>query len=72
MDNQAAEIDNLKQRVAQLELRIDGLSRELDRAVRLIDRYGATLGSHLRLVAADQGAIADRLANLERARSRPA
>jgi hypothetical protein len=64
------DVADLKERIVQLEGRVDELARELDRAIRLIDRYGETLGNHLKLLVADQGALAGRVANLERARSR--
>jgi hypothetical protein len=67
MDDGATEIGDLRGRVAELEGRVDELARELARAVRLIDSYGETLGSHLKLLVADQGAVAGRLGNLERA-----
>lgn len=67
MDDSATEIADLRGRVAELEGRVDELARELARAVRLIDSYGETLGTHLKLLVADQSVVAGRLGNLERA-----
>ena len=60
------DVGALKEQLAQLEARVDMLSLELDRAVQLIDGYGATLGRHLKGVLADQGELARRVGNLER------
>jgi len=48
-------------RITQLESRVDALVGELARAVQLIDRYGVTLGEHLKRVIADQAKLSERL-----------
>jgi hypothetical protein len=61
-----AEIDALKNRVAQLEAEIATLQGVLGQAVQLVDRYTDTLGQHLKLTLTDQGDLARRIAALER------
>ena len=61
MDEPATEIGALKQQIAVLQERVDLLSRELDRAVALIDRTGEIFGRHLTLVVADQAALSHRI-----------
>jgi hypothetical protein len=72
MNDSQSEIEGLKEQVTRLESQVDLLHRELDRAVQLIDRYGETLGHHLKGVLADQGALSQRVAHLERALSESA
>jgi hypothetical protein len=61
-----AEIDALKNRVAQLEAEIATLRGVLGQAVQLVDRYTDTLGQHLKLTLTDQGDLTRRIAALER------
>ncbi len=63
------EIARLQDRIAQLEDRVDVLTRELGRTVELIDRYGTTLGRHLKSLACDQNALQGRLQGVERTRT---
>jgi hypothetical protein len=67
MTDMANELDALRIRLTKLENQIETLSGELARAVELIDRYGATLGGHLKGLASDQRTIVWRVANIERA-----
>jgi hypothetical protein len=60
------EIAALKERIAQLETDIGILHRALEQAVQLVDRYSDTLGRHLKLTVADQGALHRRVTVLER------
>ena len=62
------EVAALHDRIAQLERRVEELAQELDRAVRLIDRYGDTLGNHLKLLRTDHTALATRVDRIERRR----
>jgi hypothetical protein len=64
--NDITEIAALKEQVTRLQGQVDTLSRDLERAVELIDRYGETLGNHLKGVITDQGALFRRLGTVER------
>ncbi|MGE0279035.1 MAG: hypothetical protein AB7P20_00255 [Rhizobiaceae bacterium] len=62
-----SDIETLREQVRFLQGQVETLTHELDRAVQLIDRYGETLGRHLRTVIADHGDLAGRIDYLERA-----